>query len=97
MPKQFKKWREASRADWGTNIDPETENLSVEHVRTGAFLRIADALETVAKDRIQMEKDLKYYKEAYNKSKDKIESLTRSISSYKSHITRLKNKINNHS
>jgi len=93
MPKVFKKWRDSSRADWGSNIDPEIENLSLEHVRTGALLRIADAIEVVAKDRVQMEKDLKFYKDAYHESRDEVESLNRSISTYKSHITRLKNKI----
>jgi len=94
MPKTFKSWKEASRANWGTNLEAEVENLSADQVKTGALMRIADAVELVAKDRIQMEKDLNFYRTQYQKSQAEIVNLNHKISGYKSHITRLKNKLN---
>jgi predicted RNase H-like nuclease (RuvC/YqgF family) len=94
MPKVFKNWRDASKANWGTSLDPELETLNADQIKTGALLRIADAVETVAKDRIQMEKSLKYYKDAFEKSQAEVANLNHKISGYKSHITRLKNRLN---
>lgn len=42
---EFKKYREESRKGWGTNDD----GLSIEQVKLGAILRIADATELMAK------------------------------------------------
>jgi chromosome segregation ATPase len=94
MPRIFKSWREASKGNLGTNLDPDLHTLSTDQIKTGALLRIAHAVETVAKDRVQMEKSLNYYKEAYENSQDEIANLNHKISGYKSHITRLKNKLN---
>lgn len=94
MPREFKSWRDASRSNFGTNLNTELESLDAERVGVGALMRIADAVETVAKDRIQLEKSLKYYKDAYENSQAEIANLNHKISGYKSHITRLKNKLN---
>lgn len=93
MPKVFKSWKEASRGNWGTNLNTELESLDAERVGVGALMRIADAVELVAKDRLKLEKDLDYYRKAYHESQTTIVNLNHKISGYKSHITRLKNKL----
>ena len=46
----FKNYKQESRKDWGTNQDSEL--LSIEQINLGAILRIADATEAMAKNRI---------------------------------------------
>ena len=47
----FKDYRKESRANWGTS---QSENLTPEQIRLGALLRIADAIETMAKSYNEM-------------------------------------------
>jgi hypothetical protein len=55
-----KDFRELSRIHWKKADD---KPATIEEVQYGCMLRIADATELMAQDRIQMERDLKYYKE----------------------------------
>lgn len=89
----FKNYREASRdKNWGTNDD----NLNRDQINTGSFLRIADAMEFMAKDRLQMERDLDWYKKKYAEHNETIKRLERSNAALKGHIKRLKNKPKNY-
>lgn len=85
----FKNYREESRnQNWGTNAD----NLNRDQIDTGSFLRIADAMELMAKDRLQMERDMKWYEERHKNNCDYITKLEKSNAALRGHIKRLKNK-----
>ena len=62
-----------------------------ENITLGCMLRIADATEAMAKNFLQLQSDVKYYKENRDFWKEKALELTRSNASLKGHITRLKN------
>lgn len=52
-------FRQRSRADWGTD---ELNQLTLEQINTGAVLRIADAVEKVAKRHDELIDDRDYWK-----------------------------------
>jgi len=83
----FKNYREESKANWG--IDGE---IALEHLNTGAMLRIADACEKIASNYSRMENDLKWYKEKYDEKNKEIKRLARVIAALRGHLTRKKNK-----
>lgn len=80
--------RQRSKADYS----PNGEN-SYELINAGSLQRIADATELMASKYIQMEKDLKWYKEMYAKHSDKISHFEKSNAALKGHITRLKKRL----
>jgi cell division protein FtsB len=59
----FKNFRKESRdGNWGRNADVNS-TLSADEINCGSMLRIADALEVIAKDRVAMESEIKRLKE----------------------------------
>ena len=82
--------RELSKQEFISSVGNTNEAIS-----NGALQRIADATELMAKDRIQIERDLKFYKEKYLQKVKEIENLESSISAYKGVITKLKRKNSN--
>lgn len=78
-----------SKISWSPSGGREA---TVEEIQVGCFQRIADATELMAKNYIQMERELKNYKEANLFSSHKINSLTATNKALRGHITRLKNK-----
>lgn len=64
-----------------------------EGVRTGSLQRMEDALEVIAKDKTQLEKDLAYYKDLASMRLVQNDSLIKENRGLKGWITRHKNKI----
>lgn len=75
--------RDMSRKKWNT------DGSTIEEINCGSMLRVADAVEAMAKDRNQIEQDLKFYKEAYDRHTKQIDQLTRSRSALRGVITRM--------
>jgi uncharacterized protein involved in exopolysaccharide biosynthesis len=63
-------------------------------LQIGALLRIADACETMAKDRDKLQEELAVVRESYHTQGLQVEVLRKRISSQKGQITRLKNQLN---
>jgi hypothetical protein len=57
---QFKPYKEGSRTNWGSTQEGP---LSTEQIQLGCQLRMADALEVIAKDRCELERQNKWLKE----------------------------------
>jgi hypothetical protein len=93
MAKAFKSWREASRSNIGTKIDTELESLGAERIQTGAIMRIADAVEIIAKDKVKLEQDLDWYKKSYERRGVEIVALENQIKGLKSAKSRFKNQL----
>ena len=86
----FKDFREESRTRWGSS---QTDKISTEQITLGCILRIADAVETIAVDRVNLEKDLAYYKEQYSRQRNTIDDLNKKVIGMTSARTRYKNQI----
>lgn len=85
--------RQYSRKDYSSR---NTSGPTVEDINAGSLQRIADATELMASNHIQMEKDLKFYKNMYAQHSERIENLTRSNAALRGHITRLKKRLTVH-
>lgn len=83
----FKNYRDATKANWGTSDD----KLTLEQVNTGCLLRIADAIEKMASNYQRMENELAMYKRRHNEEKEYKERHWRTIRAMKGVITKLKN------
>lgn len=55
----FKSYRDESRVDYGRHKDAN-DGMTEDELKVGALLRIADATELMARDRVQMEAALDY-------------------------------------
>lgn len=69
------------------------EKVSHDGIRTGSLQRIADARELIAKDRVKMEQDLRWYKESYNSARQEILSLESQIKGLRISKTRFRNQL----
>lgn len=83
--------RQGSRRNYLPKEGKETSN---ETLHTGALLRIADAVEVIAKDYHQIIKDRDYYKRRAAVRMEQIEALERKIAAERGVKTRFKNQIN---
>lgn len=70
--------------------DYQTDNSSLEHLRTGAILRIADATERMASNYINLQDDRDRYSKWYYEEQERRQGLERSNSSLRGQITKLK-------
>ncbi|MFA5849964.1 MAG: hypothetical protein WC833_08775 [Bacteroidales bacterium] len=86
-----KNYRDESRKNW-VKVQTDNATLSNEELQFGAILRIADATEAMAKNYVQMQGDLDYYKKGYKEQQAEIARLVKSNSAYKGHFRRLKSK-----
>ncbi len=86
-----KSYRDESKKDW-VKVQTDNATLSNEELQFGAILRIADATEAMAKNYVQMQSSLDYYKKEYQKQQAEINRLLKSNSAYKGHFRRLKSK-----
>ena len=77
MSADERNYRKLSRRDWQV-AEAETVVVTGEHIQLGCTLRIADALETIAKSRVEME--------------DEIAALKCSVKFYRSRSDRLENR-----
>ena len=89
MAKVRKNYREESRKNYGNDFE-EREGVSVEQLNAGSLMRIADATEMMAKDRVRMENDLEYYKRRLKEKEVDVKHLARSNAALRGHIGRLK-------
>ena len=85
----FKNYRTESREQYGRVTDA---GLSPDEINAGCMLRIADAVEKLAADRVQMEKDLAWYKYEVNRLESQKAHTDRSMVNLRGQITKLKKK-----
>ena len=83
--------RENSKTAWVFANDEDLPG-STENITLGCMLRIADATELMAKDRLRMDRDLAYYKDGYSQLQQILDTRDKTIASLRGWITRLKNK-----
>jgi hypothetical protein len=81
----FEKFREASRTDWGLDLK-QGETLSLEQIRTGCLMRIADAADglRISINAVMAERDRQKARA------DRLENQNRGL---KGEITKLKKKL----
>jgi hypothetical protein len=82
-------FRNESKLEFKTRFDSGPDR---EEIKLGCLQRIADATEAMAKNHVQLQNSLDYYKRAYN---DEIESrrrLVRQVNALRGVITKLKKK-----
>lgn len=89
---EFKSWRKESRSDWGTTLNPG-EQVTTEHLRTGAILRIADAVEKMVLNVSQLEAERDRYKTWYKDCRRREEHLERRVRGLRGVITRQKKRL----
>ena len=89
MALMFKSYRDESRKNYGIKVNEDT-SASYDLLNTGALLRIADAIETLAKSRELLEKERDKYKRWYAEECEKSAHLHARIAGLKGYITRLK-------
>ena len=80
--------RTDSKKDWNSD-------RSIEAINAGSLQRIADATEIMAKNYVQMQRDLDSYKRLYAESRETIKRLEHSRAGYKAALTKAQNKIEN--
>lgn len=83
-----------------SKIDTTAKELTFETINSGSLQRIADATEamakssaTMAKNYVQMQNDLDWYKRQYAKDQATIKHLENSRAALKAHATRLRNRL----
>lgn len=87
-------WKDHSRTAWqegGGSESQSTKFPGCDQVKIGAIQRIADAVETIAKDRVSMEADLKWYKELNERNNATIARLRKSNAALRGCLRRAKN------
>ena len=90
MAKVHLPWRGESKENYGSWVDKKTDSVSESEVRTGAILRIADAIELLAKNHAQLVEDRDKYLRWYHQERATADRLRGTIRGLRSHITVLK-------
>ena len=85
----FKLYREESRANWG--ID-QGHNLNIDQIKLGALLRIADAVETMAKSYDGMRIDRDWWKGRSELKDAEIHRLKSVLRGLRGALTKARNK-----
>lgn len=67
--KTFKSYRDISRVNYGRHFE-DGENANQDDILKGCMLRIADSTEAMAKNHVQIQSDLDWYKSQYRKQKE---------------------------
>jgi hypothetical protein len=78
-------WREASKGNWSS----DKEKIDHSHINSGSFMRMADSLETIAKDKTNLEREVQYWKDSSKRNAAQVELLNNKIRGYKGRITNL--------
>lgn len=89
----FLNFRDESRKEYGTKQPSADSCLNNEQLKIGAILRIADAVEDVAKDYRQLQKEHDRLSQAYRRQGQYLEMSQRSNSALRGVITKLKRKL----
>lgn len=87
----FLNYREESRKNYGTS---QKDSLTLEQLSVGANLRIADALEIIAKDKKRLEDDYNYMRENRDYWRQQFEIIQNKYRGQKGLVTKLKKKLN---
>lgn len=85
---EFKGYRDHAKINYGTTEGKPT----LEQINTGCLLRIADSVEIMSGNYLQMQSDLEYYKKRYSENGARISKLEKSNAALRGHIKSLKNK-----
>lgn len=94
MPKRVLDYRKESRTNWGTvKENGDLTSLSFQQIELGCILRIADSMELMAKDRLELERQNKQLGELASNRNVEIQSLKKSVASYKGKWNKLKKQI----
>lgn len=83
----FKSYREASKENYGREL-AEGESMSNEGLRTGALLRISDAVEKMAQEYDRILRDRNYQKDKAERLEREAATLRRSVAAYKGLLKR---------
>lgn len=86
-------FRKESRLDYGGEKPDETHSLNLDQLQTGCLMRIADAVEIIAKDKESLEQRLKSAKDSLEYWQDRANKYEKTVQVLKGHMTRLKKKI----
>ena len=87
----FKNFKDESRINWGRELC-DKQQLPNNEIQLGAIMRIADAVEVMAKNHQQLIDERDRYKKWYEDGGQRREKLYRQISGLRGYITRLKKK-----
>ena len=79
-------FRERSRQEWNADT-------TIEHINAGSLQRIADAVETVAKNYTALQQERDRYKKWYEDERESRKQSERSMNTLKGHVTRLQNRV----
>jgi hypothetical protein len=86
---QQKYWKEQSRLNWYSTVQ-DGESLDSENVRTGALLRIADAVELTAKRHAELVAENERLSNSLKFWRNSSEGRDKTISNQKGQITKLR-------
>jgi hypothetical protein len=86
-------WREESEKGWSHTEKPKGPVL-YDALQIGCLMRIADAVEKMAEDRVDLERRLQFYKDCCERSDQRNKTYQRRIASLRGWITRLKKQAN---
>jgi hypothetical protein len=86
----YRSYKDASRnVNWGRD---ETVVLDIDQIRLGATLRIADALELIAKDRANLQQAKDYWEREARVSRATVLTLRKSNAALRGYLKRMKSK-----
>jgi len=92
MAKVFRNLRDASRnPTWGKDLCPE-QKLTIDEIRLGTELRIADATELMAKNHQELIDELDSAQHVSQIRLNRMRELERCIAGLRGYITKLRNK-----
>lgn len=89
MPIVRKNWKEQSRIDWGNDME-ESLFPGREAIQLGAILRIADAMEAMAKNHTSLVEEKERYRKWYQEEREMRAQAYRTVTRLRGVITRLK-------
>lgn len=86
-------YKEASRANFGIQHgDSSAATFTNEQINIGSLQRIADATEVMAKNYIELQRELEKYKRWYQEEVQRVSHRDKIIAGLRGHITKLKKK-----
>lgn len=83
-----KDFKEESKLDQGVDLN-ETTNLSMEQIKLGCLLRIADCLEQMGRPYVELLETIEYYKEFEIENK----KLKKTLAGLRGHINKTKKEL----
>jgi predicted Rossmann fold nucleotide-binding protein DprA/Smf involved in DNA uptake len=85
-------WKEASRKNWMSQLEKE-DDIPTDQIQAGAIMRIADAVEVMAKNYNELIRERGNFERWYKEERERKNKLNRSNSAFRGHITRLKKRL----